>query len=297
VNKVVKAKEETVKYKCIWCGRTITENSAYMSKSDNQFEGRMIWCKNCVNEQYKEYYSKHNGDVARGIFLACRKFDLPYLPNKLDMALNQLKDEEYSSEKVLSIYMTKLYFKHNLGDPVCFDQGVTELLGITSKNEDEQDLVNKWGLYTSEEYEFLELELEDWKQTHQCEKKAELVLLKEICIKQLDIRNARREKKDTAGLIKELQDLMKTANVDPAKAKVIDSGKAVEAFGNWIKDIEQYRPAEWLKTEGKDLFYDVDNIDKYFKDFVVRPLSNFVTGNRDFNIDEDLVVDFNSEGG
>jgi hypothetical protein len=289
---VNKVKTEVVKHKCIWCGKAINENSAYMSKSDNQFDGRMIWCKNCVNEQYKDYYGRC-GDIARALFLACRKFDLPYLPNKLDMALNQLKDEEYSAEKVLSIYMTKLYFKHNLGDPICFDHGVTEIMSVVSSDDVAQEMVLKWipGLST-EDYEFLECELADWQKTHSCDNKAELTLLKHICLKELEIRKMQADHQDTSKALKDLQDLMKTANVDPAKANAASAGKSAECYGVWLKDFEEKEPAEWFEDQEK--FKDMDGLWNYIKNYIIRPIKNFFTGSRDFIVDDGLDSDLDS---
>ncbi|HSH51936.1 MAG TPA: hypothetical protein VK982_09470 [Bacteroidales bacterium] len=73
---------------------------------------------------------------------------------------------------------------------------------------------------------------------------------------------------------------MKTASVDPAKANAISSGQSVDRFGVWIKDIEQYRPAEWWEQQEK--YVDMDGFKLYIKDYIVRPIKNFFTGTKDF---------------
>jgi hypothetical protein len=115
--------------------------------------------------------------------------------------------------------------------------------------------------------------------------------LKEICHVELKIRKARIEDKSTASLVKELQDLMKTANVDPAKASLANAGKSQDTFSSFIKTIEENEPADFYKD--KDLFKDFDNLDWYFKKYVTRPLKNFIQiGSRDFDVSDN---DFEDE--
>jgi hypothetical protein len=156
-----------------------------------------------------------------------------------------------------------------------------------SQIEIDDDLKIFWGYgFTPKDYVFLELELANWKQTHKCDNHAELTLLKEICIKILDIRNKRASNESTSKEQKELQDLMKTASVDPAKANIASAGKSHDAFGVWVKDIEQFRPAEWFEQQEK--YVDMDGFKPYLKNYVYRPIENFLTGIRNFFVDDDI---------
>ncbi len=56
-----------------------------------------------------------------------------------------------------------------------------------------------------------------------------------------------------------------------------------------MKVIEENEPASYY--EDKKLFKDFDDIDFYFKKYVTRPLKNFVTQSRDFNVDTEDDVD------
>lgn len=153
-----------------------------------------------------------------------------------------------------------------------------------------------WGEgYHKEDYEYLERELADWKKTHPSGTKSEITLLKELCYKELDIRHARMAGQPTAGLVKELQDIMKTAAVDPGKATASGSGKSLDRFSEFIKMIEENEPADLYKEPGA--FKDVDNIDFYFKKYITRPLKNFVTGSRDFNVTDESNDDLDEEPG
>ena len=149
-----------------------------------------------------------------------------------------------------------------------------------------EELEMFWGKNLDrDDYKFLERELDDWKKTHKSDTKAELTLLKEICFKQLEIYKKRREGNSPAGLVKELQELMRTANVDPAKASLAASGKNLDTFSSFVEILERNEPADVYKD--KKLFKDYDNIDYYFKKYVTRPLKNFITGSRDFSIEQE----------
>ena len=67
---------------------------------------------------------------------------------------------------------------------------------------DDEDLILLWGKgFDMDDYIFLESELSNWKKTHKCDNQAEITLLKEICIKVLEIRKA-REQKNSVGIYK-----------------------------------------------------------------------------------------------
>ena len=158
------------------------------------------------------------------------------------------------------------------------------------KEEIPENYSFEWGDgFDLKDYEYLDREIEVWKRTHKCDNEAEETLLKEICLTKLGLRKARAINDDTRvkDLTKMLQDLMKTAALDPSKSNAASSGKLLDAFGVWVKDIEENRPAEWV--EDKTLFKDVDDIGSYLKKYVVRPIKNFITGSRDFGVDTDLL--------
>jgi hypothetical protein len=286
-------------YKCIWCGKkiTITKNSsAYVSKSKTSFgadengSGKMIWCKECVNKQYDEYLYKYN-NVYSGIYYTCRRFDIPFFPDKVNWVASQLEDDNFK-QKAFEIYMQKVFSLHWDEVSVCFDDGATIAPEQFENIEGEENRIKKWGNFGTDDLDFLDYELEDWQKTHSCDNKAELTLLKQICIKELDIRKMQADHQDTSKALKDLQDLMKTASVDPAKANAASIGKSVDAFGVWVKDIEEKRPAEWFEDQEK--YKDMDGFGTYLKNYVWRPIENFLTGARNFFVNDNLDVNLDT---
>jgi len=202
--------------------------------------------------------------------------------------------------QVFGIYKSKLSTLSNLNSDIqlTFDNSVSNIETNTNENvTDDQDfnkyLKDFWGPdLIFEDYEFLESELARYKKTHKCDTATEESLLRQICFAELDIRKSRMGKGGgDASAVKRLQELMRTASVDPAKAATANSGQAKDTFSSFIKIIEENEPAEFYSGKDKELFKDFDNIDFYFKKYVTRPLKNFITQSRDFNVDTEDDID------
>jgi hypothetical protein len=258
-------------------------------------------CKKCCDEIYNNYYRVER-DMARAILRTCRKINLRFDESAVESTETHLKtmiDNGKSASGVIGVYKAKLVssLKNNFSDAASgFDLTFMES-GISlppseplDDSEESYDLKQIWGDgFSFDDYQFLEREFSEWTKTHKCDTKAEKMLLKEICHKSLEIRK-KRDESNGAGttptnLIKDLQDLMKTASVDPAKTLLANSGKNKDTFSAFVKIIEENEPAEYYSNKG--LYKDFDGLDFYFKKYVTRPLKNFVTQSRDFNVEVD----------
>ena len=146
-----------------------------------------------------------------------------------------------------------------------------------------------WGdKYSLEDLEFLETEYSNFKQSYSPETYTDIVLLKRVCKKILAIRNEEDVSgKNVGNLEKQLMALMKDLAISPAHANAASSGKSVDTFGMWIAEIEKKTPAQWLEEDGKDLHFDVDDVHKYYDNYIVRPIRNYLTGTSNFDLVED----------
>lgn len=263
--------------------------------------GYMSVCKECCNNLFNEYYRIYN-NLEIALQLTCQDLDVRLSKEAIKQVQSQLENamaKGKKSEKIFGIYKSKLgstgknntgmeSFRYKDSDCLIDDKEISNNIDI------DDDLLLFWGkgFQDIDDYIFLETELSNWKQTHRCDNQAEITLLREICIKILEIRKARENKDDTGKLQKELQDLMKTASVDPAKANAASAGKSHEAFGSWVKEIEQFRPAEWFEQQEK--YKDMDGLIPYIKNYIVRPIENFFTGMRNFIVDDNIDADLDS---
>jgi hypothetical protein len=267
--------------------------------------GKMSICKDCCNDIYAKVYENEK-DINRAVYRTCRILNVAYSEEAIRAVQIQISSLAERGAEIVSFFTL---YKGKLGNvqrTSLTERKATDLtfvetslpvvendLAQSDMTDESQEYLKKyWGSnFTFEDYEFLEFELSEWKKTHKCDTKAEETLLKEICHKSLEIKKARVEGKGTAALVKELQDLMKTASVDPAKTAIAGSGRSQDTFSAFIKTIEENEPADYYKD--KKLFKDFDNIDFYFKKYVKRPILNFLGSTKDFNVETD--EDFDDE--
>lgn len=265
----------------------------------------MSICKDHCSEIYDAHFEKYN-NMEKALYLTCQDLDVMFSKEAFRQSQSHIEgliSKGKSAEKVFGYYKSKLSstgknnaklesFRFQDSD-ILVDAQNNDVLSESYDEEIEEDLILFWGKgFSLDDIIFLEAELSNWKQTHKCDNQAELTLLKEICIKILDIRKARERKENVGTLQKELQDLFKTCSVDPAKANAASAGKSHDAFGIWIKDIEQFRPAEWYEHQEK--YVDMDGFKPYLKNYISRPIENFLTGVRNFFVDDNIDADLDS---
>jgi len=283
--------------KVIYCRKCMKKSAAknFYEATDIFLDsnGKMSICKYCIEDMYQRFMLSE-GSIDRAILKLCKVLNVKFDGNALETTMGfieRLESKGKITESTFGIYRRSIKDggKNALGNPI--DSTYVETArylpddSLVDYEQTDLDYLAKfWGTnFTAEDYEFLEEIFSEWKKTHKCDTRAEETLLKEICHVELKIRKARIEDKSTASLVKELQDLMKTANVDPAKAAIAGAGKSQDTFSSFIKTIEENEPADFYKD--KDLFKDFFNIDWYFKKYITRPLKNFLLQSRDFNVE------------
>lgn len=282
---------------CLFCGKNARETKFYKARNPKyQFFGKIPWCFTCIKEKYDELYKKYE-DSKKAMYELCRYLDIPFALNIYEIAKTRWQESGVELFQGYITYYSSVGWKKS--GITFMDSDKIEKLdepeNIYTSEDVDKDLVFKWGEgFTPSDYSYLEDELEECRKTLECKSWAQETLLREICIKKLEIRNRRKQGSDTKDVLKELQDLMKTCAVDPAKVNAANSDKSFDTFGEFIKDIEQNTPAEWFKDKKK--YKDMDGFDDYIKKYITRPIKNFITGSKDFNVDKEVMIDFDKEG-
>lgn len=69
-------KSQNQEYKCLKCNNTKPKDF-YLSSNESHknTNGKLPWCKSCIENQYKEYLEKY-GDGRLALYYVCRKFDI-----------------------------------------------------------------------------------------------------------------------------------------------------------------------------------------------------------------------------
>ena len=120
--------------------------------------------------------------------------------------------------------------------------------------------------YNTADLVFLENEYQDWIKRYACDTKAQEVLFKRICCKELEIDKAQKSGKDTKEMDKTLQDLMGSLQVKPNQS---NSNALTEAktYGQLIQRWEdEYDGGQPIPEPDED-FKDVDKIGLYLDVF------------------------------
>jgi len=259
--------------------------------------GLMSVCKDCIADMWMNFYSTSEQDIYKAMLRLCRILNVQYSVDALDAVKKQYDSKAiaYKEESFFGLYRTKLLvtqkvekMQRNPDADFTFHEPniVIRDTGDLDEVDGKEDLEAFWGEGLGfGDYEFLEKELAEWKQSYSCSNKAEEFILKEICHKQLELRNKRVEGQSVDNILKSATDLLKNGGLTPAQANAASQGKNVDSWGMIIKEIEQTTPAEYYKD--KKLFADVDKIDKYVKNFILRSIKNFILGSKDFNISEE----------
>lgn len=280
---------------CRKCQKIKIESDFYKA-TDVELDknGKMSICKDCINDLYVSTLKSENNSIQKSILRLCRMLNVKYDESAIDNAIGLMKSKQADETKLFGYYRLSLLTTNRTSvsdttvDLTYRDNPIINLNSVAPSEFEVSEYVKDfWGAgYTTEEYRWLEKTLDEWKKTHKCDTKAEEILFREIVFKQFEIEKARENNSSTASLVKELQDIMKTAAVDPAKANIAGAGKSQDTFGMFIKAIEETEPAE-LFGEEREAFKDFQGIEKYFEKYVTRPLKNFITMSRDFNLDSD----------
>jgi hypothetical protein len=273
--------------------------------------GYMSICKNCCNDIYNYYYNiSHSVDSA--ILQTCRILNVIYIQSSVESVKTSIENKIEDGKDLNNIFglYKRMLSPHARGVNTTGEEDLTfvEPNSIVKINVDDsnfsvgserelENLKQFWGENLPvDDYEYLERELADWKKTHKCDTKSEELLLKEICWKQLEIKRSREDSKNgkgSASLIKDLQELLKTAALTPTQANAASSGKLADSLGVWIKDIEEKTPAEWWQDQEK--FKDMDGIQED-RDSILESIKKFILGNaREYAVDTSL--DENSDDG
>lgn len=293
------------KYYCRKCMKFLSNDNFYNAVDGGLVDSNTKFsvCKKCVGEIYDTIYGIVDS-MEKTIHRLCQIFNVKFTNDALDATkahVRTLQDNGKNVSAIFSIYLMKLIAtkktmtKSGPNDFQYEDVGTifTEKQINITEIPIPADIVSFWGKDLSRgDIEYLENEYANFKNTHSADTYAEIVLLKQVCTTMLDIKKERLAGNNTIKLVKELQELMTKLAISPnvAKANALNAGG--DSFGLWIEDIERSEPAQWLLSDSRGQIYrDVGDTNSYFEKYIVRPLRGFITGSRDFNVDENEEIE------
>jgi hypothetical protein len=260
----IKVKKD--KMTCSDCGKEkIITKDFYTSFSPfHKSTGRLHVCKQCVQDSVKD------GDI-ESFKNFCRSFDKPFITHLYESAIT---NNAYIGEYFKLINAKD--FKHMTWNDSDFDghknsKSIKTKISIEDVENDDirldkndlKELINFFGKgFDVEDYVWLQGEYEDFLNRYECDSKGMELLIKEICLQQLDIQKRRAVGEKVDQQLKTLQDLLGSSNLKPVQETGANAVEQ-ESFGTLIKKYERERPI----PEPDPMWKDVDGIGKYIKTF------------------------------
>lgn len=281
---------------CTCCGKAYKNqrnNFPYTASplyaSNNQ---RLPYCKNCVAEYFKQLTDFFSGNEVKAAERMCQINDWFFLEDIWDATRNVSREQER-----ITIYSSRMCFtgwkKRGTTYLDTIKESATTALSSYSDYEDlkENDAttisraqLDRWGIgFDEAEYKQLDAHYKMLRETIDTNDVIQDNLAKDLCeIKIQQIRARNRGDADSFQRFTKLyQDTLKTANLKVKSGEKAAVDVTEEHWGNYVKMVEQYCPAEFY--EDKSLFDDFDGIKEYFERFILRPVKNWLFGTREMD--------------
>lgn len=267
---------------CSVCGNPQKATESFYL--DERFiANRFPICKRCLLKMVEQRKSDKDepNETKDSVRKVLKMLDLPYLndvyENCVKGAVDAVKEKNRHSPFATYIVMLKslpqyrgLHWEHSEFDEDYYDFELED--DINENSRIYKQAKKRFGKgYSPQDLIFLETEYQDWIKRYACENKAQELLFKRICFKELEIDKAQKSGKDTKELDKTLQDLMGSMALKPNQN---NSNALTEAktFGQLIQKWENEKPI----PEPDDDFKDVDKIGTYIDVFFKGHLSKMM---------------------
>ena len=276
------------------CLGDIRESEFYVSWSKFT-DGKVPYCKNCVNKIY-EYYLQETGSDKTALYFTLMKLDIPFI----EEIYNSIAEKKTVT---ISTYITTLQRKTTCQEiwsdftatDVKLDENEVHIQTVDDKKRELDNLEKTWGKQDCvEDYDFLEDTFSRYTKGVDFINPQQEDLYKDLCRDRLLLRkindnryNGEESLDKVQNRISKTMAILKLDQFEENKPKTISE----QLMFTKIAQIEQTKPADLYKEPKK--YRDFNKIKMYYKDLVLRPLLNTLVGSKDFNIDIDDVGKYN----
>ncbi len=244
--------------------------------------GFLSVCKDCCNELYQHYF-KIYGDMKTAIQMVCQDLDVRFSQEALRQTLSQIEKLLSRGSEAGKVFG---YYKSKLGSTGKNNEGIDSFryrdsdfpsdaeasnyknkphntTELESDFEITDDVIKFWGnvsRFKKGDYEYLNDKYYEYISTYECETPAMEELLRQAAFESLEILHRRIDGNDPSKNLKNLQDLLTSANIKPMQESGANASDQA-SFGLLIKKWENEEPIPEPDEEWKD----VDGIGKYIR--------------------------------
>lgn len=283
---------------CTKCDRPFSSRNFYKSVGIHSKNGYLTICKECLNENYNRFVKEYRNSK-KAVQRICMVYDIYYKDAIYDMCddgENNVSIAKYIQKTNMIHYKGKT-FEDSLKEGFYFTGDTNGIsLGLSENSgEPEVDpkLIEKWGSgFSYYDYQILEEHYKKLTRNNKNNSDNQDIFINSLCHLYMLMMKSLKEN-DLDGYAKANEQYSKTFTKAGLKTvQEVDIGSD-DCWGEWVRRIEDYTPAEYYKN--KSLFSDFDNIGEYFNRFVLRPLRNLMHGTTDR--DEEYCVKDGDEDG
>ncbi len=276
------------KIKCTCCGTEKTNTREFYASNSYLYRdiGRIPICKSCVEEKYNVIVNKFKDKKisAMKIFQA---IDVYFDEELFDSTIIKYPDDNKWIGEYMRIINSNAKYKGKTSE-----DNIEVKIPIVKNIDNEESVVDvtpesvkrKWGDgFTDGEYSQLEYLEKEYLDNCEHDTLTQIKLYRELCVLELERDKARTtDKKAFKDYSELISKKMTDANIKPNQQKVI--GEADEDLLSMrTKMIEKYRPIGL----GQNEFEDVDHIQKYFNDYIIKSLAmNLGLAKGEFSLEE-----------
>ena len=285
-NKLAEDYNKILDYKylfCHKCGEFLAADTFY---TDDRFAtGKFPICKRCICMMVEQRKKKNDepNETKESVQKVLHLMDLPYIDSFYEDCVKGAYDsaKEKNTHSPFMAYNTAVrslpQYKGLTWKDSEFDEDhIDDVDEINENSRIVKQAKKRFGKnYSMSDLVFLENEYQDWIKRYTCDTKAQEILFKRICCKELEIDKAQKSGRDTKEMDKTLQDLMGSLQVRPNQS---NSNALTEAktFGQLIQRWEdEYDGGKPIPEPDED-FADVDKVGLYLDVFYKGHLSKMM---------------------
>jgi len=282
-----KATDESVKYFCNDCGKSLGERKFYSTDNPKYkaSNGKLPFCKDCIKESYFKSFGLTK-NTKESIIATAMRFDIPFIENNIPAFED---NENMSKEDSLIVWYEFIKISNSVGKKLLYKTGfdyenwVSKVLtaeGAKVLDEDEKLYLSEsdFGIeisseeimffgegYTRKQYVFLTKGFLALAQSYDIPNSTVAEIYKDLCFLNLRIDEAKHNgtpEKEILAMIEGRRKLLKDANISLYEKK---GDEKIEGIGKMVKRMELTRPA-------------VQSLPEWEENNTLEELSNIIAG-------------------
>lgn len=255
---------------CLKCTSEKRLGEFYKSNSELNSDGKLPWCKDCVQDRYNTLLTIYNGrslDSFKHLLFNLDEFFSEELYNECVM-----KDGTKFIGEYFKVVNRDKNYRENTSLNNTLESNESKDIQLEDGNIVDERLIVEWGrARNKEDYMILEKRYKELANRFPSKSPEEQYIIKDICKLELDIEECRRlGKTDKIASLENIKSKkMKDLDIIPSEKKNSMSDKDIKIFGMGMKIYETTRPIPQIA----DAFNDVDNMNSYWDRTIVKPMA------------------------